>query len=674
MDSTVANQLRDTFDRIVDCIQSGKPAEAEALALQILADHPDDPNILRVLGVALMRQGKFDEALGHLSLSVEIAPELAGGHEQYGLALVAAGRLDEAEESLLTASKLDPNSSTVHSKLARLLAMQGRDEESRKLHGRVLELNPHEQKMQDAKKLHVDGKHDEARNLVKSVLREDPDNVDALNLMGGIRIAQGAHNDAEAFFRRAVVIAPDFAVAWSNLGASLREQGNFEEAVEALERALSLEPGNVEWHSYLGTMLLVWGKEERALASFEAALAIQPELAGALHSKGHVLKTMGKQDDAIRAYRAAASARPELGEIYWSLANLKTFGFEPEEVEFMQSQLDSAELTDESRLHFHYSLGKHFEDQEDYPKAFEHYTQGGDIKRANVSYDPVEFDVQTDKIIETFTPEFFEERASFGYSDPAPILIVGLPRSGSTLIEQILSSHSQVDGTAELSDLMTLAYQTKLNRFDNLTYPASLMDMDADSVEDIGKEYIDGTFHHRKGAPFFCDKMPNNFSHIGFLHLILPNAKVIDARRHPLDSCFGTFKQLFAKGQPFSYDFFDLGQYYNCYIRLMEHWDHVLPGKVLRVQYEDNVADLENQARRMIEYCGLEWEDQVLRFYETERSVKTASSEQVRQPIYSKSVNSWKRYETELAELTQILEDVLEKLPDNLERPKMPSH
>jgi len=674
MDSSAANQLRDTFNKIVGCIQQGKPAEAEALAQQILRDHPNDPNILRVSGVALMRQGKFEEALKHLSTSVKIAPELAGGHEQYGLALAASGRLDEAEESLLTASRLDPNSGTVHSKLARLLAMQGKDEESRKSQDRMLELNPHEQKMQDAMKLQVDGKHDEARQLVKNVLRQDPDNVDALNLMGGIRMAQDAHNDAEAFFRRAVVLAPDFAVAWSSLGASLKEQGNFEEAVEALEKALSLEPGNVEWHSYLGTMLLVWGKEERALASFEAALAIQPELAGALHSKGHVLKTMGDQDDAIRAYRAAARARPDLGEIYWSLANLKTIRFDPDEVEFMQSQLDSGKLTDESELHFHYSLGKHFEDQEDYPKAFEHYAQGGVIKRMNVRYDPAEFDVQTDKIIEAFTPEFFEERASCGYSDPAPILIVGLPRSGSTLIEQILSSHSQVDGTAELSDLMTLAYQSGQNRFDKLKYPASLMDMDAGNIEDLGKEYIDRTFHHRKGAPYFCDKMPNNFSHIGFLHLILPNAKVIDARRHPLDSCFGTFKQLFAKGQPFSYDFFDLGQYYNSYIRVMEHWDLVLPGKVLRVQYEDNVADLENQARRMIEHCGLEWEDQVLRFYESERSVKTASSEQVRQPIYNKSVNSWKRYETELADLILILEDVLENLPDHLERPKMPPH
>jgi tetratricopeptide (TPR) repeat protein len=670
MDSTEANKLRDTFGEIVACIQQGKPAEAEALAQQILRDHPKDPSILRVSGVALMRQGKFEKALEQLSTSVEIAPELADGHEQHGLVLAALGRLDEAEESLQTALRLDPNSTSAHSKLARLQMMQGKDEESRKSRDHMFELNPHWQTLQDAMKLQVDGKLDEARQIVKSVLREDPDNINALNSMGGICMAQDAFNDAEAFLRKAVGLAPDFAFAWSVLSVSLKEQGNFEEAVETLEKALSVEPGNAEWHSSLGNLLLAWGKEERAFDSFEKALAINPTHVSALHSKGHALKTMGDQDDAIRAYRAAAASRPDLGEIYWSLANLKTFRFDPDEVEFMQTQLDSEKLTDDSKLNFCYSLGKYFEDQKDYPKAFEYYTRGGAIKRENVIFDPVEYVAQSDKIIEVFTPEFFEKRAAFGYSDAAPILIVGLPRSGSTLIEQILSSHSQVDGTAELSDLMVLGNKTGQNRFDKLKFPESLVDIDADSIEDLGKEYIERTFHHRQGAPYFTDKMPNNFPYIGFLHLILPNAKVIDARRHPLDSCFGSFKQLFAKGQPFSYDLFELGQYYNSYIRLMKHWDRVLPGKVLRVQYEDNVADQEVQARRMIEHCGLEWEDQVLRFYETERAVKTASSEQVRQPIYNKSVNSWKRYETELEDLILVLEDVLAELPDHLERPK----
>lgn len=673
MNASEADRIRDTFDRIVDGLQQGRHAQAESLAQQILRDHPDEPNILRVSGIALMRQGKYQEASDHLAASVRLSPEVASGHEQYGLVLAVLERLDEAEASLRTALRLDPNSESVLSKLSRLQAMQGKDKESQETRERVIQLDPDRQIMQEAMQLQADGKHVEARRLMKKVLRKTPNNVNALNLMGGICLAQEAFSDAEAFLRKAVGLAPDFAVAWSTLSISLKEQGNFEEAVEALEKALSVEPRNVDWHSNLGNLLLAWGKEERALASFQKALALKPDHASALLSKGHVLKTMGDLDNAISAYRASAKARPDLGEIYWSLANLKTFRFDPDEAELMQAQIESGKLTEESELNFCYSLGKYFEDLKDYSKAFEYYTRGGAIKRKSVRFDPVEFAAQTDKVIEVFTPEFFAERASFGHPDPAPILIVGLPRSGSTLIEQILSSHSQVDGTAELLDLMTLAYQTGHNRFDNLRFPETLLNIYADSIEDLGKEYIKRTLHHRQGAAYFTDKMPNNFPHIGFLHLILPNAKVIDARRHPLDSCFGTFKQLFAKGQPFSYDLFDLGLYYKSYIRLMEHWDQVLPGKVLRVQYEDNVADIEKQARRMIDFCGLEWEDQVLRFYETERAVKTASSEQVRQPIYNKSVNSWKRYETELAELILVLEDVLEKLPGHLERPKIPS-
>ncbi len=669
MDTAAEGQLRKVLEGIMGCIRQGNPARAEALAQEALQDQPNEPNILRALGIALLKQRKFDEALRHLSTSVKIDPEHASSHEQLGLALAALGRLDEAEVSLQTALRLDPKSESAYSKLARLQVMHGKDDESRKTRDHLFALNPLRRQLNDAMQLQAEGKLVEARRLIKKVLRQHPDDINALHVMGDICMAQEAFNDAEAFLRKAVELAPDFAIAWSVLSASLKEQGKFEEAIEALAQALALEPRNAEGHCSLGNTLLAWGREESALSSFETALAIQPNLASALLSKGHLLKTMGNQDDAIRAYRASANARPDLGEIYWSLANLKTFRFDPDEVKAMQAQLDSGRLTAGSEAHFCYSLGKHYEDHEKYSKAFECYARGAAIKRREVNFDPVEFVVQSNRIIEVFTREFFEQRKSFGFSDPSPILIVGLPRSGSTLIEQILSSHSKIDGTAELSDLMTLALQTGQNRFDKLIYPETLIDMESGHVEDLGKEYIKRTLRHRQGAAYFTDKMPNNFSHIGFLHLILRNAKVIDARRHPLDSCFGTFKQLFAKGQPFSYDLFELGQYYKCYVRLMDHWDRVLPGKVLRVQYEDNVADPEKQARRMIEHCGLEWEDEVLRFYETERSVKTASSEQVRQPIYKKSVNSWKRYETELEDLILVLEDVLASLPDHLERP-----
>jgi tetratricopeptide (TPR) repeat protein len=655
MVSSLENYLQDKFGRILECVQQGNPSEAESIAREVLKEYPNDPNILRLSGVALMRQGKYEEASTQLSTAVAIAPDLSESHEQYGLALAALGRFDEAGAALEKAKELDPKSASIHTKLARLSLMQGKQEEADASRERAFSLKPRLKKLQEATKHQAAGEHEEAQKLVKGVLRADPDDINALNLMGEICLTLKRYNDAEAFLRKAVKLAPDFAVAWAVLGAALKEQAKFEEAVDACEHALQLNPENAEWHCNKGNYLMGWGKEEHALGAFDAALAINSAHPGALLSKGHVLKTMGEQEEAIRAYRASAKARPELGQVYWSLANLKTF----REVE--------------SQFHFNYALGKAYEDQGKYEEAFEYYMRGGALKRKNIKYDPVELVHQTNKMIEIFTEDFFAERADFGYADSAPILIVGLPRSGSTLIEQILSSHSKVDGTAELNNLLLLGYQTSLNRFDSLKYPSSIINLDKSNIAALGKDYIDGTMHHRKGAPYFTDKMPNNFPHIGFLHLILPNAKVIDARRHPLDSCFGTFKQLFAKGQAFSYDLYDLGQYYNCYIRLMEHWDKVLPGKVLKVNYEDNVANLEPQARRMIEHCGLDWEDQVLRFYDSDRAVKTASSEQVRQPIYSKSVNTWKRYETQLADLIVMLEDVLERLPDHIERPRIPT-
>lgn len=673
MDPVTENQLRSSFTDILQRIQQGDLAEAEKMARKVLIEHPNDPNILRLSGVALMRQGKYHKAFQHLSSAVAIDPDRAEGHEQLGMALAALGRFDQAEAALRKALELNPKNESVHAKLSRLHVMQGRTEAAQSERDDLYRLNPRRKKLQDAMKHQAAGEFDDARKIVKKILRQDPENINALNLMGELCFALGRHNDAEAFLRNAIKLAPDFAIAWNTLSAALKEQSRFEEAVEACQQVIKLDPKNAEWHCNLGNFLMAWGKEEKALGAFETALTINPKHAGALLSKGHVLKTVGDQEAAIDAYRASAKARPDLGQVYWSLANLKTFRFESEEIALMHEQLDNGELNDESSFHFSYALGKAYEDQGDYPNAFEHYRRGGALKRKNVKYDPADFVFQTDKMIEVFTEEFFAERADFGYPDDSPILIVGLPRSGSTLIEQIVSSHSKVDGTAELGNLLTLGYQTGLNRFDNLKYPESLKNLDPRHIAALGKDYIDGTMHHRRDAPYFTDKMPNNFPHIGFLHLILPNAKVIDARRHPLDSCFGTFKQLFAKGQPFSYDLFDLGNYYNCYIRLMEHWDRVLPGKVLRVNYEDNVADLETQARRMIEHCGLEWEDQVLRFYESDRAVKTASSEQVRQPIYSKSVNTWKHYETELADLIIMLEDVLAKLPDHIERPRIPS-
>ena len=580
MDATEAQDVKRVFGDIVRYIQQGQPTVAEALARETLRRHPNEPNVLRVLGVALMRQGKVAEAEQPLVTSTKIAPELAAGHEQLGTVLAALGKLPIAEEALLTALKLDPKMKTVYSKLARVQAMLGKSDEAQKSWDRMFELNPNWKNLQDALAFQQEGKSDEAKALVREILTKEPDNINALHVMGGLQIADKAFNDAEALLRRAVELAPDFAVAWSTLGVALKEQSKFPEAIDSMEHAIALDPMNPDWQNNLGNIYLTSGQEDKAQGSFEKCLEIRPNHAGALLSLGHVQKTLGFQDAAIKTYRKCAAVRPDLGEIFWSLANLKTFRFEPEEIELMKTQVDSGSLEDESEVNFCFSLGKSYEDTKDYDQAFAYYRRGNEKKRMNVHHDPVEFTCAIDAISETMTPGLFDKLKGVGYEDPAPILVVGLPRSGSTLIEQILSSHSQVDGTAELPDLQRIALKTGANRSDGMKYPASLLDTPEELFQELGKEYIETTSRHRQGGAFFVDKMPNNFPHIGFLHLILSNAKVIDARRHPLDSCFGTYKQLFARGQTFSYDLFDLAEYYKNYMRIMEHWDEVLPGKV----------------------------------------------------------------------------------------------
>jgi len=349
---------------------------------------------------------------------------------------------------------------------------------------------------------------------------------------------------------------------------------------------------------------------------------------------GHVLKTIGRTDESIEAYRKCIRKHPAYGEAYWSLANLKTFEFEGEEVKVMQAMVEREHVPDESKVNLYLSIGKHFENEKEYRKAFEHYRLGNELRRSHEIYDPVQTQVVHDRIIEVFNKEFFQQREGWGDPDASPILVVGLPRSGSTLIEQILASHSMVEGTMELPDLARLIGSlSKRQKKGRIEYPEAILDLDKDAIQALGRSYIDSTSRFRGDKVYFIDKMPNNFPSIGFLQLVLPNAKVINARRHPLDSCMGSYKQLFFKGQSWSYDQFEIGQYYLQYQRIMDHWHEVLPGKVLDIHYEDMVADQESQTRRLLEHLGLPWEDQVLRFYETERAINTASSEQVRQPI-----------------------------------------
>ena len=474
----------------------------------------------------------------------------------------------------------------------------------------------------------------------------------------------GRYPDAEALLTRCLELAPSFTGARHNLAVVLFRQQRAAEALVQIDALLEVEPANVSYLNLQAAALAHLGEFAQSIGAYQAVLAARPDLPRVWLSYGHALKTAGRQDDSITAYRTALDKAPAFGEAYWSLANLKTVRFSPSDVESMERQLARPGLADDDQLHLHYALGKALEDTADFAASFQHYQAGARLRRRLVPYDAEETTSQIRRAEAFFTGELFSARAGQGCPAPDPIFVVGLPRSGSTLIEQILSSHSQVEGTMELPELSAIAKSLGQHRSAHapVLYPDGLAGLDAQALAALGRRFLDATAVQRKtDRPFFIDKMPNNFLHTGLIQLILPNAKIIDARRHPVATCFSAFKQHFARGQNFSYDLEDVGRYYRDYVELMAHFDRVSPGRVHRVVYEHMVEDTEGEVRRLLDYCGLTFEPACLRFYETERAVRTASSEQVRQPIFREGVDQWRRFEPWLAPLKSALGELAPK-------------
>jgi tetratricopeptide (TPR) repeat protein len=649
------------FKRAVDLLKECADREAELLCLKALELDPADVNFIALLGSAQLRQGKLEEAEVTLRRVVSIAPGFPRAQEDLGTALLNLKKPEEATPHLIKAVELNPQSAEAFFKLGGALKAQGQHEGADKAFARSRELSPQKGQMEQAANLFAQGKYREAEKVAKDLVRQNPRDVNAAVLLARIAIQAHCYEDAEALLRRVVQIAPRFIEAWHDLNTALKEQSKFSEATEVLDQALKIDPGNAISHYFRGATLAMDARPEEAEISYKDAIRINPTLSGAHLGLGHVLKTVGKQEEGIAAYREAMALRPNFGEIHYSLSNLKTFVFSDAEIEDMVNRLDGGELTKESVVHFSFALGKAFEDSKDYDRAFEYYSKANRTHRDTIAYDPVQTELVHTKIREVFSADLLEQFSTgVGCTDPAPIFILGLPRSGSTLLEQILASHSQIDGTSELPDL-SLVSQSITDRARGFAYPGAVQELTPQKFAELGQQYISQTMRHRSGAAYFTDKMPNNFPHIGFIHLILPNATIIDARRHPLDSTLGCYKQHFAKGQTFTYDLFELGEFYLEYQRMMDHWDEVLPGKVLHVQYEEVVSDLETQVRRILEHCGLPFEENCVNFHATDRAVRTASSEQVRQPIYSGSVNTWKRFEKHLEPLIDVLSPLLPK-------------
>jgi tetratricopeptide (TPR) repeat protein len=505
------------------------------------------------------------------------------------------------------------------------------------------------------------GKLLKAEDLCRKFLRANPTHVEAMRLLADIAVQFGVLEDAEYLLQSAAEFEPGNTQAQIDLVAVLRQRQKFPQALKVAERLHKEQPNNPQLKSLYAIEKMQMGDYAGAIELFDQVLASLPGDAVTQTSRGHALKTLGRQQDAIDSYRAAIASDPWHGDAYYALSNLKTYRFSAEEVDQMQSFEQREELGPASRVHFCFALGKAFEDSGDYARSFDFYAHGNRLKRQQSSYDADKMAQDLRAQREFFTGELLASKAGVGCKAPDPIFIVGLPRAGSTLLEQILSSHSQVDGTLELPNILSMAQKLRRQgREGDTPYPHLLKGIDDKELAALGQQYIEETRIHRQDAPFFIDKMPNNFRHIGLIKLILPNAKIIDARRHPMACCFSGFKQLFAEGQEFSYDLTDIGRYYSDYVALMDHWEEVAPATVLRVYYESVVENLETQVQRILDYCGLPFEEACLSFYDTDRAVRTASSEQVRQPIYSSGIEQWTHYRPFLKELEEALKPVLE--------------
>jgi tetratricopeptide (TPR) repeat protein len=468
-------------------------------------------------------------------------------------------------------------------------------------------------------------------------------------------------DDAETLLTAVLKIAPNYRAARYDYACVLLERHLYQRACEEAEKLLAIEPDHLDYRALYASASVGLGEHDRAVALYQKLVQELPDAADLHLSLAHSLKTQGRQAESIEAYRAAAAARPDFGDAYWSLANLKTYRFADVEIARMRAAEVAPTTQPVDRQHLCFALGKALEDRGDYAESWRYYSQGNALKRSGSRYRAEIIETNTRQQIEVCTREFFVNREGVGDQRPDPIFIVGLPRAGSTLIEQILASHSLVEGTHELGEIprMVLDLQGRDFDLDNPRYPGVLADLAPEDFLRLGEKYLDDTRIYRGNKPYFIDKMPNNFRHIGLIHLILPNAKIIDARREPIACCFSNLKQLFATGQEFTYSVEDIARYYRTYLDVMQRWDEVLPGRVLRVQHEDVVDDLESNVRRILDFCGLEFEPSCLEFYKTERSVRTASSEQVRQPIFREGVDQWVKYETWLNPLKEALGDAL---------------
>ncbi|HVN99649.1 MAG TPA: sulfotransferase [Steroidobacteraceae bacterium] len=646
-------------------LQSGRARTAEQALRALSAEAPGDLHNRWLLGISLLDQGRIEESIAQFDGVLRDAPDFAHARVDRARACRAAGRTAEAREQVRAVLAQHPHLALAWLAYGDVLVDLQQYDDARIAFERARQCDPERASIEAATAAMLAGDRRAAEELFRQILRRDPGHAAALCGLGALSLAADVPADAERLLRHALRQSAHLPLAWRGLGPALLSLGRLAEAAAAAQYLRTIEPDNPQsWiaTAAAATRLL---RPEEALAAYERAVQLQPQEVRLRTSIGHVHKTLGRRADCEAAYKEALALDPRHAEAYWSLADLKNYRFSDAEIAAMEQVLGDPRRQRDGDAQLCFALGKAYEQREQYPRAFGYYARGNELRRLDQPFDIGAFEQRAARIRRFFSAEFFAAHAGCGDASAAPIFIVGLPRSGSTLIEQILASHSRVEGTMELPNILNLVRDLSGPGDARGAYPESVAALSRAQFAALGARYLEETAPLRSGKPRFIDKLPNNFSHVGFIHSILPNATVIDARREPMDCCFSLYKQHFAEGQAFSYDLGDLGRYYRSYLATMAHWDAVLPGKVLQVKYEQLVHAPEQQIRRILQHCNLPFEPACLAFHETRRAVRTASAEQVRQPIYRSAIGHWRHFERELEPLRAALGDALLTLPNS---------
>ncbi len=659
--------LGEELDRIRSLLRRNQFDQALARTDSLLGRAPAERDALLFSAIAQRRLGRMQAAAEVLDRLAKHHPEFSRLYEERGHLHVEKRQTEEAIAAFDRAVHLNAALPASWHMLKGLYGMQGRASEAQRAARRLAALESMPGPVVAAIGQMTDGDLAGAEVTVREFLKRHGNHVEGMRVLAQLGMARRVFDDAELLLAAVLELVPDHRAARLEYAQVLIELHRYADAQRELERLLREDPARrLEYQGLHATACAGLGEHERAIALYEELLQGTSADADAHLSIGHAHKTVGRSDAAIQSYRRAAAAREGFGDAYWSLANLKTYRFTDDERRAMETfERDPARSTVD-RIHLCFAFGKALEDEGRYRESFDYYARGNELKHATSRYEPRIIEDNTMRQKEVCTAQLFAAAGSRGLTDATPIFIVGLPRSGSTLIEQILASHSSVEGTQELPHIQQTVAGLRGRDPDprEPRYPHGLTAMSAEALRHLGQSYLANTRVYRTGKPLFIDKMPNNFRHLGMIRLILPNARIIDARREPMACCFSNFKQLFAQGQEFTYSLTDIARYYRTYLELMQHWNEVLPGWILRVQHEDLVDDLETHVRRILEFCGLEFEPACLEFHKTIRSVRTASSEQVRQPLYRDGLRQWKNFEPWLGPLSDALGDARNRYRD----------